>query len=104
MILKAKKRVLEEEETASKSTKELSPPPKTSKSSTGRKFVPGLLKSTVFGSKEKHNCRCEELHVIQNRFCGQFKAKKKQQNGVNENEVLEDNIFRKQLGKVGLCK
>ena len=101
IIRKAKKRVLEEQEEAKNgSENEGASSPKISKPSGGR-FISGMLRSVVFGPKEKHVCRCEGLHVIQNRFCGLFK-KKKAVNSERNKEVLEDNIFRKKLSQVCL--
>jgi hypothetical protein len=101
MIQRAKKRVLEEKEEASKNISELAiTPPMKKSASSSRKFTSGLLKSTVFGAKEKHSCRCDALHVIQNRFCGQFKRKKEQDRNEAKKEIFEKNVFQKKLEKV----
>jgi hypothetical protein len=101
MIQRAKKRVLEEKEEASKDLSESnSTPPVKKSASSSRKFTSGLLKSTVFGAKEKHSCRCDVLHVIQNRFCGQFKRKKEQHQSEAKKEILEKNVFQKKLEKI----
>jgi hypothetical protein len=101
MIQRAKKRFLEEKEEASKNISELAiTPPMKKSASSSRKFTSGLLKSTVFGAKEKHSCRCDALHVIQNRFCGQFKRKKEQDQNEAKKEIFEKNVFQKKLEKV----
>uniref|UniRef100_A0AC34G4Y9 Uncharacterized protein n=1 Tax=Panagrolaimus sp. ES5 TaxID=591445 RepID=A0AC34G4Y9_9BILA len=103
MIQRAKKRVLDEKEEAaaakSSSETDFTPPLKKSTSS-NRSFTSGLLKSTVFGAKEKRNCRCEGLHLIQNRFCGQFKQKKDAGQSDTKKDILEKNMLRKKLDKI----
>uniref|UniRef100_A0AC34FSM1 Uncharacterized protein n=1 Tax=Panagrolaimus sp. ES5 TaxID=591445 RepID=A0AC34FSM1_9BILA len=66
----------------------------------GKSTASGLLKSTVFRAKEKHNYRYEGLHLIQNRFCGQFKLKKDPGESNVKKDILEKNMFRKKLDKI----